>query len=754
MNLLRSFRVLTFVLVLLSIVGLCMAQHSLQLLLWAGTLAAMSWYFTEGPRVLTIPRWISNLLVIAASLWVFVDLFQHTGDVMRVLGRFAVWLTLIKLYERRTARDHAHLLMLSLLLMMTGCLQSDDLFFGIILILYSALGLYVLLLYQLYASFEQARNERQALIPKDYRLVPPLKPIIGRNAGVQFRAHAIAIAALGAVLSASVFVAYPREIGMNMLGLIRPPFAGRVTQFAWGIDLNAGGRINESRVRALSVQLLSDHGQPIRQDEPLLLRGAVLDRYIGAGRWKSSNEGSAPSVFETQSDKWTPVTGRDRQADGNLTQRITVYRATQGVAPIFSIYAPVAVRCETPVTMIYDRDKQTLRTDESSRRVLSYSVKASTFGPLPSGQRPDQPNFVEWFPPNQHRQLRDLARSILLRSKVRVGRPEAENEVAAWKRSAVEALTRHLQSDGAFTYTTDLRNVVYSSREQDPIIEFLSNHKKGHCEFFASGLAAMCHSIGIPARVAVGYIAYQYDEAAQEYVVLEANAHAWAEVALDDQGWTTFDPTPAGSVVLAQEAEDNFANTVREIYSAFDGDWSNNIMAFDSITQTKLADSFHKSWSSRIANALGAVREWMDQVNRFFNVGPGGYIWMATVALALVIAIIALMKLMNRTRAIRRTLQLKSVGGSEHHRMLRQLGFYFDMLTVLHRGGKPKPHWQPPASFASSLTKNDPVTSELVRRLTELFYAGRYGNRELQPSQIEEARFLLQDLAATLKVKA
>src|SRR5262245_52250145 len=210
MRLLRSFPVLAFILVLLSIAGLCAALQSVGLLLVAGTLAAMSWYVTEGPRGRTLPRWVSNLLVLAASVSVFVDLLQNRDDIMGVLGRFAVWLTLIKLYERRTARDHAHLLTLSLLLMMTGCLRSNSLLFGVILAAYAALGLYVLLLFQMYASFEQARAVRQAAIPQGYRLVPPLKPIFGRYPGLRFRVQTIAIALTGAALSVLVFIGFPR----------------------------------------------------------------------------------------------------------------------------------------------------------------------------------------------------------------------------------------------------------------------------------------------------------------------------------------------------------------------------------------------------------------------------------------------------------------------------------------------------------------------------------------------------------------
>ena len=61
MKLLRSFPMLAFSLVLVSIVGLCIAQGSVALLLVAGALAALSWYVTEGPRGRVLPRWVSAL---------------------------------------------------------------------------------------------------------------------------------------------------------------------------------------------------------------------------------------------------------------------------------------------------------------------------------------------------------------------------------------------------------------------------------------------------------------------------------------------------------------------------------------------------------------------------------------------------------------------------------------------------------------------------------------------------------------------
>src|SRR5690606_6984980 len=84
---------------------------------------------------------------------------------------------------------------------------------------------------------------------------------------------------------------------------------------------------------------------------------------------------------------------------------------------------------------------------------------------------------------------------------------------------------------------------------QDPLDEFLFNHKSGHCELFASALAAMCRSINIPARVVTGYRVAEYNRVGGYYVVRQDDAHAWCEIDLGPQlSWRTVDPTPPALV--------------------------------------------------------------------------------------------------------------------------------------------------------------------------------------------------------------
>ena len=76
----------------------------------------------------------------------------------------------------------------------------------------------------------------------------------------------------------------------------------------------------------------------------------------------------------------------------------------------------------------------------------------------------------------------------------------------------------------------------------DAMVDFLTRGRRGYCEQFASSMAAMLRTLGVPARVAVGFTAGRPDGSGR--VVSTADAHAWVEAWFAGTGWTTFDPTP------------------------------------------------------------------------------------------------------------------------------------------------------------------------------------------------------------------
>jgi transglutaminase-like putative cysteine protease len=113
-------------------------------------------------------------------------------------------------------------------------------------------------------------------------------------------------------------------------------------------------------------------------------------------------------------------------------------------------------------------------------------------------------------------------------------------------RVRVQALARHLRED--FTYTLERPK---TPRGHSPLLDFLLEHREGHCEFFASAFVALARSLGIPARLVAGYRVVERNGFGGYAVVRAKHAHAWAEAYIptaSDPSRSDFevvDPTPA-----------------------------------------------------------------------------------------------------------------------------------------------------------------------------------------------------------------
>ena len=81
---------------------------------------------------------------------------------------------------------------------------------------------------------------------------------------------------------------------------------------------------------------------------------------------------------------------------------------------------------------------------------------------------------------------------------------------------------------------------------RDTVNYFLFDLKRGYFDYHASAMVVMLRTLGIPARLGVGFVVderdYQPDEEA--YVVRDRNTYAWAEVYFPGSGWVTFNPSP------------------------------------------------------------------------------------------------------------------------------------------------------------------------------------------------------------------
>ncbi|MFF3693566.1 DUF3488 and DUF4129 domain-containing transglutaminase family protein [Streptomyces sp. NPDC002221] len=93
-------------------------------------------------------------------------------------------------------------------------------------------------------------------------------------------------------------------------------------------------------------------------------------------------------------------------------------------------------------------------------------------------------------------------------------------------------------TSGGFSYNTH----VQSGSGTEAIANFLKE-KEGFCVHFSFSMAAMARTLGIPARVAVGFTPGTPRPDGTMSVGLR-DAHAWPELYFEGVGWTRFEPTP------------------------------------------------------------------------------------------------------------------------------------------------------------------------------------------------------------------
>lgn len=138
-------------------------------------------------------------------------------------------------------------------------------------------------------------------------------------------------------------------------------------------------------------------------------------------------------------------------------------------------------------------------------------------------------------------------------------------EVGAQARAIVEAAGARTAFDQALALQQELRSWTYSltppqGHGRAAMTSFLAT-RTGYCEQFAGTMAVMLRTLGIPARVAVGFtpgtpVEPSIDGAITTYEVASSNSHAWVEVLFPGAGWIAFEPTPrADGNVLVPTAE-------------------------------------------------------------------------------------------------------------------------------------------------------------------------------------------------------
>lgn len=187
----------------------------------------------------------------------------------------------------------------------------------------------------------------------------------------------------------------------------------------------------------------------------------------------------------------------------------------------------------------------------------------------------------------------------------------------------IQSLLNHFSSEN-FHYT--LRPPLMGD---NPIDTFLFENRFGFCSHYATAFVYLMRAANIPARVVGGYQGGELNKVGGFLEVRQANAHAWAEVWLEDKGWTRFDPTAA----IAPERIEQDVNIdlqistgivnftpihvnasqamawmkeARQLWSSVDYSWQRWVINYSSESRAKFLDSLGINSIQSIINYLVA----------------------------------------------------------------------------------------------------------------------------------------------------
>jgi transglutaminase-like putative cysteine protease len=276
------------------------------------------------------------------------------------------------------------------------------------------------------------------------------------------------------------------------------------------------------------------------------------------------------------------------------------------------------------------------------------------------------------------------------------------------------AVEEHLRHD--YGYTLELPATL----PRDPLADFLFTRRKGHCEYFASAMAVLLRTLGVPARLATGFQNGVYNPLTDLWVVRASDAHSWVEAWLPGHGWTTFDPTPPD---LSPPPSALFSQAALYLDAA-ETFWQQWVVGYDPGRQGTLADRIERTarrlgmgWFDSLTGAESAgarhARSWI----RRFGMGIAG-------GLLLAYGIwFGGPRLWRALRVRRRRQRVRRGQASVADATL----LYERMLHLLRRRGYQKPVWFTPLEFAHSL----PATplGRAVRDFTTAYNDLRFGGR-------------------------
>jgi transglutaminase-like putative cysteine protease len=740
-------RILVQSMVVVGIVATDIAAET-QMSLWAVPLsilgATWSWHHRHGRN---IGAKFGLALAMLGALGYFVaHLIGSINDTRLVLAELLVQMQVIHTFDLPRRKDLGYSMTIGLILIAVAGTLSQTLTFAILLLLFLTIAIPVLFL-----DYRSRLNLAPLAITNPTQIaqigIPwqRLSQLLGIVLAIGLVIFALMPRFPGyqGSLPVSAPIQYEQKKfdgkGINNPGYQRKGKAGSGGNSAPQIDSKGSGdqdngKLDDNFYYGFNSQInqnLRGVMKPkvvmrVRSQAPGFWRALAFDRYTGQG-WEISRNDKTKKVFRPDwSYKFTIGHPTTKNLTKQVIQSYTALEELPNIIPGMSLATDIYF----PTTEIAVDPEGSLRSPVGLQQGLTYTVVSQVpyrnqtlLAQTSTNYLPEISNYYLQIPDQIKAKLQQYTQGLIGNSaQQQVGK----NSLALASNYAKALyLAQYLKQHYRIPQDPLALDRVPADGDLASWFLFRCEGKSTSCEaggyadHFATTYTMMLRSIGIPARLVVGFDAGRFNPFTGFYEVSNTDAHALTEVYFPDYGWFAFDPIPGHPLTPPGVDEDQTFNTLQQLWN-----WV-------------------ASWIP------SPITAWL------------GYIWSLTLGW-LVVGIALFFGLFSQGwlgifsgSAIAISIAFCGWWGWQqlskwrHRQWLKKLApvdrVYQQMLAQLRLQGMAKHPAQTPLEYAQVVRENrSAATSMLVTEISQAYTAWRYGS---QAQQINR----LQDLLANLK---
>lgn len=750
--------------------------------------------------------------------------FRYDGEArMLAMADMLIYLQIVLLFQEKDVRVYWWLAVMSLLQVVVAAGFSQGIAFGALLVVYMLVGLCGLTLLLLYSEWSRHRTGREP--PREADSAGTRWPLAAGRPGFTSTPAGSSRAGLVGELFARLGLIGAGTLGLTLVIFFTVPRLGQpawrvaavtprsVVGFSDKVTLGEMGEILESRDEVMRIQLIDPAtGRLLPALDELYLRGTVVTHYrnnewsckednadlppfFPRGKGQNGNNSSfsapkgpwsvasvdsplarailcqSPYSSPKTSDKSTRSARGRRNSSGKqvVLQRITVEPLDRD--ELFCIWP--LVRPLRDKNVVLDPTTERLMRRRDSIRDLHgqrFTFELETTGLVDGSQAPLVPcqNAVDT---EALLQLPQLPRLTGLANQWITHRPT----LARRHFDCARFLERQLATSDRFEYSLQGQDRDLSI---DAIEDFVSNHPRGHCEYFATALALMLRSQGIASRVVLGFRCDEWNSVGRFHQVRQLHAHAWVEAYLEPRqiptdylerggprrwvhgGWLRLDPTPAAGVGIKaadRSAWGQWQSRLHWLQSA----WDDYVVEMD---RQRQREAVYQPLVRAIQGGLRKLCDpewWHDAIGRISDAlrvtswnGIGG--WLLGIVLPLGIGFLVLAAAAWWLSRVARRAWRRIAGhqGVLADRAGSPVEFYRRFEQLLARQGMIRPESQTPREFALAAGARLAQQSGrgelalLSLQVVEAFYRIRFGRQPLDNPGAQAVEHALRELAA------